>query len=245
MGRILSIILLALVGFYVAWPAYSGYRIKTALDTADASLLAAKIDFDGVRDGLKPAVSFEVDKALTAAIQKGRGNNTALLEQVKVQAMPKIVETALSAVVTPETLLRIYREGGDIKMTIADIVAEKLGGAGGLGGLGGVLGAADATGAGGLLGTLGKAAQGAGIDPGKILGELGTKDTAPEAAPAPAASGEPTKIGLSNIKSFGMNGALGFSIGVAKNATASQPDVTLDMAFTGGDWKIVGVRPRV
>lgn len=250
MGRILGLILIGLLGFYVAWPAYSGYRIKTALDANDAAVLSAKIDFDSVRESLRPAVSVEADKAVTAAIERSGGDNRALLEQVKTQLMPKVVETALTSVVTPETLLRINREGGDIKKTIADIVAEKLGGAGGVGVLAGALGGADAKAAGGLLGTLGKAAEGAGIDPGKVLGGLlgktgGGSDPAPPSAQAPTGVGDKPKFGLSNIKSFGMNGPLGFSVGIAKSATATEADGTVDLAFTGGDWKIVGVRPRV
>lgn len=245
MGRLLGLLVLALLGFYVAWPAYSGYRIKNAFDTGNPQLLAAKVDFDAVRITLQPAVSLEVDKAMTAAVQQGGAENAALLGQLKVQLMPKVVDLALTNVVTPENLLRIYREGGDVRKTIKDIVAEKMGGAGGLGALAGAVGGT--SGGGDLLGTLGKAS---GLDLGKLGGLLGRKPeagppSAPAVPPVPAASGAKPAVTLANIKSFAVNGPLGFSVGVARDAAASAPDVVADMAFTGGDWRLVGVTPRI
>jgi hypothetical protein len=51
--------------------------------------------------------------------------------------------------------------------------------------------------------------------------------------------------GLRNIKNFGMVGLFRFAIGVAKDAAASEPDVTVEMSFTGMDWKVTAVRPRL
>jgi hypothetical protein len=249
MRSIIGLFVLAVLGFYIAWPAYSGYRIKTALDTDNAELLAAKIDFDGVRQTLRPAVTAEVDKALTAAIRQGGADNEALLTQLKTQMMPKVVDSALVGVLTPETVLRMHREGGDYKATLARIISEKVG-AGSLGALGGAVGAEAGT-VGTVLGKLGKLAEAAGIDPGKALGGLlGKKE---QGAPAPGTTGPGSgggsatgrrPFGLANIKRFTLNGPFGYSIGIAKDATASEPDVTADLAFTGGDWKVVGIRPK-
>jgi hypothetical protein len=49
--------------------------------------------------------------------------------------------------------------------------------------------------------------------------------------------------GLRNVKHFGMVGPFRFAIGVAKDAAASEPDVTVE--FTGLDWKVTAVRPRL
>ena len=243
MKTIIGLLIAGVLGFYVAWPAYTGYRIKTALDTDNADLLAAKIDFDRVRTSLRPAVTTEVEKAMTAAIRQGGADNEPLLQQLKTQLMPRVIETALTTVVTPESVLRIHREGGNYKATLAKIIAEKAGS--GLGALGGE----DAAGLGRVIGRLGRAAEAAGFDPGKALGGLlGNKGPAP--APAPdsgdgAAAAPRKSFGLANIKRFAMNGPLGYSVGIARDAASSEPDVTADIAFTGGDWKVVGIRPRV
>jgi Protein of unknown function (DUF2939) len=237
MGRILAILVVALLGFYVAWPAYSLMSVKNALNTENVPLLAAKVDFPSVRQSLTPAVTAEVEKAAAAAVTQGGADNAALLAQLKTQMVPKIVEVALATIVTPESLMRIYREGGDMRKTISDIVAEKMGG-GSLGALAGALGGGGGQKPGGLNDLLG----------GKLGGLLGKKETAgqpvPDATPA-AKPGAKASFSTANIKRFAMTGPLGFSVGVAKDPAATLPDVETDLAFTGLDWKIVGVRPRI
>ncbi len=226
MAKILGVGLLVLLGFYVAWPAYSLMSVKNALNSDNVPLLAAKVDFPSVRQSLTPAVTTEVERAVAAAVAQGGAENAALLGQLKTQMVPKLVELALATIVTPESLMRIYREGGDMRKTISVIVSEKMGGGGGqkLGGLNDLLG-------------------------GKLGGLLGKKDapgqTAPVAPPPAAASGGKASFSTANIKRFSMNGPLGFSVGVAKDTAATEPDVNTDVAFTGMDWKIVGVRPRI
>ncbi len=254
MGKILALAVLCLLGFYVAWPAYTGVQIKSALDTNNAPLLASKIDFDLLRESLKPAVTAEADKAATAAIQQGGGlgggagggANGALLQQLKTQLLPAAVDKLLVDVVTPETVLRLNREGGDYKTTLTQIIAEKMGGAS----LGNFLGGAAKPGAGGvgdLIGSIGKAT---GVDPAQAIGGLlrGSAQptpTAPPASTAPAVSVSPKRsVSLANVKTFAVSGPLAFSVGVAKDAAATLPDVTADIAFTGFDWKLVGLRPR-
>jgi len=241
MGRAIGLLVLALLGFYVAWPAYTVMQLKNAIETNNVPLLAAKVDFPSVRVSLTPVVTAEAEKAVTAAIAKGGGDNAALLAQIKTQMMPKVVDLALNTIVTPESLMRIYREGSDVGKTITAIVQEKMG-AGGLGALAGVLGGGGGDGKpGGLNDLLG----------GKLGGLFGRKggDAAPAPAAAPVgADGKPSgqqPFGLANIKRFAMTGPAGYSIGVAKSAAATGPDVEADIAFTGSDWKIVGVRPRI
>lgn len=238
MGKILGALVVAILGFYVAWPAYSLMSVKNALNTENVPLLAAKVDFPSVRQSLTPAVTLEVEKAAAAAVTQGGAENAALLGQLKTQMIPKIVELALATIVTPESLMRIYREGGDMRKTISIIVSEKMG-SGGLGALTSALGGAGSQKPGGLNDLLG----------GKLGGLLGKKEVPGQPAPvAPSPSAVPAgkaSFSMANIKRFEMTGPLAFSVGVAKDAAATEPDVNTDIAFTGMDWKIVGVRPRL
>jgi hypothetical protein len=53
------------------------------------------------------------------------------------------------------------------------------------------------------------------------------------------------EVGLQNIKGFSMDGPFRYVIGVAKYASAPQADATVDLSYTGLDWKITAVRPRL
>ncbi len=39
--------------------------------------------------------------------------------------------------------------------------------------------------------------------------------------------------------------AAAFEIGVAKDAKAAESDVLVEMRFVGGDWRVVGVKPKI
>jgi hypothetical protein len=243
MKRLTTLLTLLALAFYVAWPAYAGLTIKGALEAKDTALLASKVDFPAVRESMRPAVTGKVESLLANALKTGAGVSGPLADQFKAQLAPKVVEAALTALVKPETLIRIHAEGGRIKDVLERIIKEEAAMAGAGGGPGGALGggAADATGAGtaggSILGKLGKAAEQLGIDPGKALGGLlGIPDQG-AAEPLPAKSGPAPKYSLANIKHAGLNGPLGISIGLAKDAAAKDADVTVEMSFTGNDWK--------
>lgn len=268
MKRLIVLAVLAIVGFYAAWPAFSAWQIHQGLASGNTARLANKIDFDTVRVSLRPTVERETEHALAEAMAKAGPVAAALGPQVKEKIMPKLVDRALATLVTPEVMIRIYREGNKVKDTLKRIVAEEAGKMGGLGGLGGGLGsvldkAADANAgdAGGKLSGVG--AVGAFADKlggGKGLGGLfgKKKDEAAAEAPAapatPAASAAPAPAaaeakarpfyGLSNIKALGLDGLLGLKLGVAKDPAATEPDITAHMAFSGFDWKLVGLTPR-
>ena len=222
------LLLLALVGFYGLWPALSLKSIRTALQAGDEPTLAAKVDFPAVRSSLKPVASAEMDKAM-AQLEKAGGIGGVLGGQIKDQLKDKLIDGALETMVTPERLIRMYAEGQDFKQLMARIKSVSAGGEQGK------------------------------IDAGKLLGELFGKKAqptpAPEAKPAepvsapaaPAAGGSVPKsqYGLANVKGFGMRGATGLWFGVAKDATAASADVIVDMAFTDGTWKVVGLTPKV
>jgi hypothetical protein len=236
MKKLIALAFLALVGFFVAWPAWSGYRIFSALQSQNAGLLASKIDFDSVRTSLRPSVAAEIEREADRAGDQIPG---PLRAQFKQQMMPRIVDQALATLVTPENVLRIYREGGDAAGTVRKIVQEQMGKVGGLPGLGG--------GGGGGPG-LGQVVQGLGG-----LGALGQRfggsrgeERAQEPAPqpvsnTPASTATKPSYGMGNIKGFGLNGPLGWKVGVAKDPAAAKPDLTVGMRFTGFDWKLTDV----
>jgi hypothetical protein len=63
--------------------------------------------------------------------------------------------------------------------------------------------------------------------------------------PAPGQAGEPRRLGLANVKGLRLTGLTSLAIDVARDAAAGEPDVTVEMAFTGGDWRVVGLLPRL
>lgn len=85
----------------------------------------------------------------------------------------------------------------------------------------------------------------------KDIAREGTeKGSAPEGSvpPAPAQTGEPPprrRLTHANIKAFRITGPLSLEVGIAHDPRATTPDVIAEMAFTGGDWKVVGILPRL
>lgn len=75
-------------------------------------------------------------------------------------------------------------------------------------------------------------------DPGTSGGPVVRTLAPEEERPAPS-------YGLHNVKSFGMLSPLRFEIGVAKHATATEADLTAELSFTGTDWKLTAVKPRL
>lgn len=241
MKKFIALILLALVGFYVAWPAWSGYRIYSALQSQDASLLASKIDFDAVRASLKPSVAGEIEREADKA---GGGLPEPLKARLKQEVLPKVVDQTMATLVTPENLLRIYREGGDATGTIRKIVQEKMAGAGGgIPGLGN-LGLGNPSGGGTGRPGLGDVVTGLG-GLGGLSGRLGGRGDERKATPepqpvatAPQGGAASPSFGLGNIKGFGLSGPLSWKLGVARDPAAAKPDATIGMSFSGFDWKL-------
>lgn len=250
MTRLLAFVILGLVAFYAGWPAWSGYQIVAALDAGDTTALGRKIEFDRVRSSLRPAVTSEIERTLITAAQAS-GQPPATIEKLKVDVMPKLVDVALNGLVTPEAVVRIYRERTDFKTAVARIVAERMASPEGLVLLSSIAGsiATDKAAMGNVLGQLGKLAEKSGVDPGKILGGLfgGAKpagdatSTGGGAATTGASGGG---FGIDNVKSFSLAGPTGYAIGIAKNKLATKPEAVIEVGFTDGDWKLVGLVPQ-
>jgi hypothetical protein len=247
LGTLLFIVALA---FYVAWPVYSGYEIKTALDAKNAERLSAKIDFPSIRASLRPAVATKVEKTLTEALKKAGPGTGPLTDELRAKLMPGIIDAVLAVLVTPDTLIRIHSDGANLKDVIDGIVTERAAMSGSLGDL--IVAAPGAGGSEGGLGSLGKVAEKLGIDPGKAFGGLIGKKEAERPAPAksePAAFSGTQKMALGygpeNIKQLGLNGPLSVVVGVAKDPKARDADLTAEMSFVNGDWKLTGLVPKI
>lgn len=251
MKRLLLLVIVLLAGFYIAWPAWTGWTIKTAIDAKDARALERGIDFPSVRESLRPAATAEVTKIFDT-YQKQAGPTGALIaSQVKGDVIPKIVESSLATMVTPENVIRIVTEGVPLKESLDRIIREQIGRVGGIQ-IPGMTGGSATPGQKGGLGNLGDIAGKMGIDPGKILGGLGGKP-APNPVQTvddkPKQTGEPPAgqagMGLANVKSFSFSGPLAFRVGLAKDAAQAAPDVEVEMGFKGAGWMVTGVYPRL
>ncbi len=236
------------LAFYVAWPAFSGYEIKSSLDTHNVEGLVARIDFPSVRASLRPAVSVKVDEVVTNALRKAGTAGGALADQLKAQVMPRIVDGVLATFVTPEMLIRIHASGKSFKEALDGIVFERTSQAQGLGGF--MIAPEGETG--GAKSKLDDIAGKYGIDVGKVLGGAGAKDAgapggdaATSALPAKSEGGHRPKYGLGNIKHFSLTGPLGLSVGVSRDASARKPEVTAELNFVGGSWIVTALTPEL
>lgn len=259
MRKLLTLVIFALLGFYVAWPAWSGYRIAAALQAKDEATLASKIDFPSVRESLRPAVTKEVEARLTQQLAAAGGAGQMLGGDLKKQLMPKVVDQVLTTLVTPQNVIRVAGDAAGVTAAVQKIVMEQVGKmSSGLGGLMSGGGTGSGGPGGNIAGTLGNilgsgAIAGAAGLPSGLPGLHGNQPAAapaptpaPAATPAPASSTQKSaSYGLGNIKSFGFDGPLGFSLSLAKDASQPKSDVTAAMAFSGLDWKLVRLVPNL
>lgn len=229
MKRLFGLVLLAAVAFYVAWPAYSGYQIKTALDDRDADGLRSRVDFETVRGSMRPAITAKVETTLDNAAEKAGPAGAKIYTALKSQVMPKIVEAALARAVTPEMLIRMHEERGTIKDIMNRIIGEQVAKSGG------AIGGTDGTGKAG------------GLDAGSLIGGLLGKKPDDPAPAAPVANDSKGKSSLTwrNVKGFGFDGPLGVYVQVAKIAASTEPDLTAHMSFRNGGWVLTGLEPRL
>jgi hypothetical protein len=235
----------AVLAFYVLWPMYSGYEIKSSLDTQNVEGLNARVDFASVRTSLRPAVAAKVEKVVTDALRRAGTAGGVLAESLKAQVMPRIVDGVLASLVTPEMMIRIHASGKSLKEALDGMVLERASQTQGLGGF--LIVPQDQPGGGGARSKLDEIAGKYGIDVGKVLGGGTAGDAAkPETTAAlPAKSSEKPKYGLGNIKHFSFNGPLGLSVGIARDAAARKPELTADLTFVDGSWKLTGLAPEL
>lgn len=264
MKRLILLVVLLAIGFYVAWPAFTGYRIYQGLEGNDPAMLAAKIDFPSVRQSMRGPVMAQVNTRIES-IMKDLGPATKLVgDQIPKDNIEKIIEGALETVVEPKRIAEIYSSGGDLNAAIKDAVLSEIDKMGGLasvlkldkllaqggdapsgggdtiggikipGGLGGLLKNKEVREVvGGLAGKVG-------LDPAKMAGKLfPSRD-----GKAGGTAGKPA-YGLGNIKNFAFPSPTAMQVGVARSPSASDPEVTAEIAFRNYDWRVTKLIPNL
>lgn len=265
MKRLVFLIVVLLLGFYVGWPAYSGYELRSALERKDVSTVGRKIDFPSVRKSLEPIVNREVADGMDRYL-KDLGPLAGMLAPVlKSQYGPKVVEATINTLVTPENVVRLYAERDNVQAAAEVIVMEELNKSGGLFSVlfassrstDGQPGLADRMRLPGGLGGFGesvrkeldKAGAGASMpDLRDVLTKMieqrrAARAAQPKTEAASASKGGDGGFGVRNVKSFGFNGPLAMEVGVASSGAASKPDFTAEMAFRSTDWKLTRLVP--
>ena len=107
MIRFILLIVLFAIGFYVAWPAYTGYSIYRGLEGNDPKTLAAKIDFPSVRKSMREPVLSQVNTRIES-VMKNLGPATKLVgDQIPKDNIEKIIDGALASVVEPNRIAEI------------------------------------------------------------------------------------------------------------------------------------------
>ena len=208
---VLSLIVLALLGFYVAWPAWSARQIALAIDAADAATLERNIDFPRVRESVRPVAAAQVARSMERLQRDSGPLGAAIAGTLNKSLGGQLADAAVNAILTPTNVIRMVREGTDLRRAIDNA---------------------------------------AGRD---IRRTAGRNAGAAEPATEPPKSGETKpgetkprgKLGLANIKSYRITGPLRLSVAVARDAAATEPDMTAELEFSGFDWKVVGLVPRI
>ena len=261
MKKLLTLVVLGLLGFYVAWPAFTGYAIHAALEAEDRDVLARKIDFPQVRSSIRGPALTMIDRRIGEMIGKYGAALGVTKEQVKMDRISGIVDGALEDVVAPERLGAIYKQGGDFTGEIQKAVLRQIDDAGGmmalldLDGTGtsqegqtanGASGGFDlSNGIGGLLknpktrSILGQVAKQLGQDGGLSADSLFPNRKARKSN----VSGD-RSFDLANIKHFGFAGPLAMELGVASDRDSVEAEVTARMSFQDFDWKVTRLTPH-
>jgi hypothetical protein len=139
----------------------------------------------------------------------------ALLERMKQDTVSRVTDSALEVLVTPDNLLTFVSEGGEVRESVERALRDQF------------------SRGGSVVRTLPSSSIG-----GKKGGPVVRTVSSVEEAQA-------REFSLQNIKGFSIAGPFRYEIGVAKYASASGADATVDLSFTGLDWKITAVRPRL
>lgn len=127
MRRILLLglpLVLALAGFYGAWPAWTGHQIRHAIETNDPAALAQKIDFEQVRARAKPLVAVQMQRSLDQLQKQAGPLGAAIAGQLKASFGEKLANAAIDAALTPENVIRLAQQGKDISRILKDIARD-------------------------------------------------------------------------------------------------------------------------
>ena len=90
MKKYLAALVILLLAFYVAWPAWSVYQIQSAIKAKDAEALARKIDFPSVRASLRSAAAQKIAEVYVPP--PSAPTSPALLERLKRDTVSRVAE---------------------------------------------------------------------------------------------------------------------------------------------------------
>jgi hypothetical protein len=271
MKRLILLVLLALISFYVAWPAFTGYQIYQGLESNQPDVLASKIDFPAVRRSMRGPVIDQV-YARIESVMKDLGPATRLLgDQIPKDNIEKIIDGALESVVSPAKTVEIYANGGSLNTAIKDAILNEINKMGGLMSvlkLNNLIKHSDGDGQnqgggtitiggfkipkelGGFLknkqvsDALGGLAGKFALDPEKLAGKLFPADEAEETTQQSSGKSK-SAYGLGNVKSFRFVGPFAMQLGVTRSADATAPELTTEMTFKNYDWRITKLTPNL
>ena len=132
MKKFLALVIVLLLGFYLAWPAYSGWRINSALKSKSPDVLAKLIDFRSVRRSMRKPVMRQVNTRMES-VMKDLGAATGIVgAQIPPERVKKIVNGALRDVVNPNSMIDIHSKGGDVTGAIKRAVMKQINDLGGI-----------------------------------------------------------------------------------------------------------------
>ncbi len=262
MKKLFALIVLVLLGFYVGWPAYTGYAIHAALEAEDSAVLERKIDFPQVRSSIRGPVMVKLDSRIGELIDDFGVTLGVTRDQIKMERIHGIVDGALDDVVSPERLGEIYKRGGDFTGAIQQAVLRQVDQAGGL------MELLDLESLGGSQDDDASAASGGGFDLsngiggllknkkarnilGQVMKQVGANGGLsadalfPKRKTIAASDNGDRSFDFSNVKHFGFAGPLAMELGVARDRDAIDPDVTARMSFQDMDWKVTRLTPNL
>lgn len=234
-------IAMALMGFYVGWPAWTAHQISMAIRDENPDLLASKVDFTSVQASLRPFFATELEKGVERLAREQGPLGGLIAAGLKGDIGQRLLDRAIVSGVTPNNVIRMAREGRNMREALQKIFSEQMGKGAATGSPPSEEGArADEAAKSKLGNILGRARQGTGGPAPK------NERDPPQPAPQQDQQATPKRqLGLANIKSVALNGPVALTIGIARDKEAKEADLLVHFALTGGDWKVVGLTPRV
>lgn len=131
MKRLILLIVVLVLGFYVGWPAFSGYQIRNALKAEDAGALASKIDFASVRQSMRGPILVKI-KERVGTVMKQLGPAAGVLGGgLQDDKIATLIDASLEDVVNANRVTAIYAKGGDFTGAMRDSIlkqVDKMGG---------------------------------------------------------------------------------------------------------------------
>ena len=117
-------LVLALAGFYVIWPAWMARQIRYAIETNDPPALERYVDFPAVRARAKPLVAAEMQRSLERLKREAGPIGAAIAGQLKESLGARIADAAIDSVLTPANVVRMVRQGKDLRRVWKDVTGK-------------------------------------------------------------------------------------------------------------------------